>query len=185
MAQPENSNIAKDSTAGYNACTVQMQQEEQGQRNEAFVASQSNLEAGGAKAASEYGPPHPDLFEHFPPEPESLGRTVLTIFVPFMLAGCGIVFSGIFLDSIQHLPVFQQVDELFVMIPALLGLKGNLGMTSASRWSTAANTGMITDRRSWLIMAGGSISITQAQSIVVGYVLISHLLSYTFQSAVS
>ena len=32
--------------------------------------------------------------------------------------------------------VFQQITEIYILVPALLGLKGNLEMTLASRLST-------------------------------------------------
>lgn len=118
-----------------------------------------------------YGPPQPNLLQQYPARAESLWRIAVTIFVPFLLAGLGMVLAGIVLDEVQRWTVFKEVDELFVMIPALLGLKGNLEMTSASRLSTAANIGKMNSRRTWWVMASGSISITQAQSIVIGCVL--------------
>lgn len=39
--------------------------------------------------------------------------------------------------SLQHWSVFKEVTEVFILVPALLGLKGNLEMTLASRLSTA------------------------------------------------
>lgn len=39
--------------------------------------------------------------------------------------------------SLQHWTVFTDVSEVFILVPALLGLKGNLEMTLASRLSTA------------------------------------------------
>lgn len=38
--------------------------------------------------------------------------------------------------SLQHTDVFVQVSEIFILVPSLLGLKGNLEMTLASRLST-------------------------------------------------
>ena len=40
---------------------------------------------------------------------------------------------------IQHWSVYMHINELFILIPALLGLKGNLEMTLASRLSTAVS----------------------------------------------
>lgn len=37
----------------------------------------------------------------------------------------------------QHWEAFQYITEIFILVPALLGLKGNLEMTLASRLSTA------------------------------------------------
>lgn len=42
---------------------------------------------------------------------------------------------------LQHWQLFIEISELFILVPALLGLKGNLEMTMASRLSTAANKG--------------------------------------------
>lgn len=39
----------------------------------------------------------------------------------------------------QHWEAFQQITEIFILVPALLGLKGNLEMTLASRLSTAVS----------------------------------------------
>ncbi len=44
--------------------------------------------------------------------------------------------AGLVLDMVQHWDVFTKVSELFILVPALLGLKGNLEMTLASRLST-------------------------------------------------
>jgi len=37
----------------------------------------------------------------------------------------------------QHWDVFKVITEVFILVPALVGLKGNLEMTLASRLSTA------------------------------------------------
>lgn len=41
------------------------------------------------------------------------------------------------LFSSQHWEAFRYITEIFILVPALLGLKGNLEMTLASRLSTA------------------------------------------------
>uniref|UniRef100_A0A1I7YDK4 MgtE domain-containing protein n=1 Tax=Steinernema glaseri TaxID=37863 RepID=A0A1I7YDK4_9BILA len=60
------------------------------------------------------------------------------VLFPFFVAGFGMVLAGIVLDVVQHWPLFAQVPEIFILVPALLGLKGNLEMTLASRLSTLA-----------------------------------------------
>uniref|UniRef100_A0A2L2Y4X6 Solute carrier family 41 member 1 n=1 Tax=Parasteatoda tepidariorum TaxID=114398 RepID=A0A2L2Y4X6_PARTP len=100
------------------------------------------------------------------------------VFIPFMIAGFGTVAAGLLLDIVQSWDVFTQVPEMFVMVPALLGLKGNLEMTLASRISTLANLGSIdTSREQWR-MALGNICLLQCQSLVLG------LISSVFASAV-
>ncbi|TNN40470.1 Solute carrier family 41 member 2 [Liparis tanakae] len=68
---------------------------------------------------------------------ESLLAMALQILLPFLLAGFGTVSAGMVLDIVQHWEAFQYITEIFILVPALLGLKGNLEMTLASRLSTA------------------------------------------------
>lgn len=50
-------------------------------------------------------------------------------------------FIGVFLSVfLQHWPVFTNVSEVVILVPPLLGLKGNLEMTLASRLSTQVGT---------------------------------------------
>lgn len=54
------------------------------------------------------------------------------------------------------------------MVPALLGLKGNLEMTLAARLSTALNIGDLTPAKRWKVI-GANLAVTQAQAVVVGF----------------
>ena len=67
---------------------------------------------------------------------ESFCAITVQILFPFIIAGLGMVGAGIVLDIVQHWIVFETVNEIFILVPALLGLKGNLEMTLASRLST-------------------------------------------------
>ena len=68
---------------------------------------------------------------------------------PYLCAGLGMVGAGLVLDCVQYWAVFRSLPELFIMVtiiiiiimmiiivqvPALIGLKGNLEMTLASRY---------------------------------------------------
>ena len=72
-----------------------------------------------------------------------------------------------FCGHLQHWQVYQVVSEVFILVPALLGLKGNLEMTLASRLSTQANLGHMDSRREqWKLIAGNMalIQVTQNKS---------------------
>ncbi len=101
------------------------------------------------------------------PDPESFLSITLQIFFPFLVAGLGMVGAGLVLDVVQHWPVFQVVSELFILVPALLGLKGNLEMTLASRLSTHANLGRLDAPGEARSLVLSNLALVQCQAIAV------------------
>ena len=67
--------------------------------------------------------------------------------IPSFIARLGMVIAGIYLDILQAWKVFKDVPEMIVFVPALLGIKGILEITLASRLSTEANLGSIDDSK--------------------------------------
>lgn len=64
----------------------------------------------------------------------------------------------------------REVDQLIMIIPVILNLKGNLEMNLSARLGTAANVGELDDpsvRRSMII---GNLSLLQVQATVVSFV---------------
>lgn len=71
----------------------------------------------------------------------------------------------------QHWKVFQSIRELFILVPALLGLKGNLDMCLASRLSTQANLGNMNSKKELVHMIIGNISLVQVQATVAAFLV--------------
>lgn len=69
----------------------------------------------------------------------------------------------------QRWKVFIEVPEIIVLVPALLGLKGNLEMTLASRLSTEANLGNMDDSKEQWSMITANLILVQVSLIIIIY----------------
>ncbi|XP_046707281.1 solute carrier family 41 member 1-like isoform X5 [Silurus meridionalis] len=67
--------------------------------------------------------------------PESSKQIASHVLLPYLLAGFSRVAAGMIRNT--HWEMFKEISEVFILVPALVGLKGNLEMTLASRLSTA------------------------------------------------
>ncbi|XP_017485851.1 PREDICTED: solute carrier family 41 member 1, partial [Rhagoletis zephyria] len=92
---------------------------------------------------------------------EKWSSILLQVSIPFFLAGVGTIGAGIILGRVEKWRVFKEITELFILVPALLGLKGNLDMCLASRLSTQVNLGNMTTRKEVIKMIVGNIALVQ------------------------
>jgi len=99
---------------------------------------------------------------------ESWSSVLVQVTPPYLCAGLGMVGAGLVLDSVQYWSVFKTLPELFIMVPALIGLKGNLEMTLASRLSTHANLGDLDTMEQTVVMGSANLALIQVQGVVVG-----------------
>lgn len=95
------------------------------------------------------------------PKKENWCSVGVQIFIPFMIAGMGTIGAGLVLGSVESLTVFKQVSALYILVPSILGLKGNLDMCLASRMSTQANLGNMSSNKEVLIMIIGNVGLVQ------------------------
>lgn len=93
--------------------------------------------------------------------------TCVQVFLPFLLAGMGSVAASLLLDYVKDWPVYGAYRELFILIPPLLGLNGNLEMTLVARLSTQANLGNLDAFKEQLRQIGSNMALLQCQSTVV------------------
>lgn len=98
-----------------------------------------------------------------PEKTESLCLTCAQVFVPFLLAGMGSVAASLLLDHVKDWPVYSAYRELFVLIPPLLGLNGNLEMTLVARMSTQVNLDRLNTFKSQLRQAAANMALLQVR----------------------
>ncbi|XP_011179951.1 solute carrier family 41 member 1 isoform X1 [Zeugodacus cucurbitae] len=102
---------------------------------------------------------------------EKWSSILLQVSIPFFLAGVGTIGAGIVLGRVEKWRVFKEITELFILVPSLLGLKGNLDMCLASRLSTQVNLGNMTSRKEVIRMIVGNIALVQVQATVASFLV--------------
>ena len=81
-----------------------------------------------------------------------------------MIAGMGTIGAGIILGNVEEQEVFGAVKALYILVPSILGLKGNLDMCLASRLSTQANLGNTKSAHEFFKMIVGNIGLVQVKT---------------------
>ena len=103
-------------------------------------------------------------------EIQSPWKALKQLIIPFLIAGIGNVSAGVVLDHVQHWQSFVDIKQFLILVPALLGLKGNVEMTLASRLSTHANLGNMNQFSDIKTMVFGNMALVQCQASTVGLI---------------
>jgi solute carrier family 41 len=70
----------------------------------------------------------------------------------------------------QRWTAMKTVNELIIIIPVMLNLKGNLEMNLSARLGTAANMGILDDPTTRKAIILGNLALLQVQAAVVSFV---------------
>jgi len=83
-------------------------------------------------------------------------------------------------SCLQRWRAMREVDQLIMIIPVVLNLKGNLEMNLSARLGTAANVGELDDPVVRRKMIFGNLTLLQVQATVVSFVAacVSFLLGF-------
>ncbi|OZJ05468.1 hypothetical protein BZG36_01606 [Bifiguratus adelaidae] len=130
---------------------------------------------------------HPEGTVKDVPELEMQSAWTLAIqtFPSTMILLGGLMFVGWLLDYLQAWPVFEAVPELYILVPILFNLKGNLEMNFAARLSTAANLGSLDQSKPRRKIVVGNSFLLILQALIVGSIagLFSYLLGLSSRAA--
>lgn len=89
------------------------------------------------------------------------------VFPMLVLALVGLLISGTLLERMSNWNAFVMVDKLFILVPILFNLKGNLEMNLSLRMATAANIGELDNGRTRRALVAGNLALLQVQAIIV------------------
>ncbi|KAF9009582.1 hypothetical protein BDQ17DRAFT_1348375 [Cyathus striatus] len=87
-----------------------------------------------------------------------------------LLTTISLLFTGKLLDQVSRWRAMREVDQLIMIIPAVLNLKGNLEMNLSARLGTAANVGELDSVKVRNEMIKGNLALLQVQAVVVAFV---------------
>ncbi|KAI6097962.1 hypothetical protein EDD16DRAFT_1498967, partial [Pisolithus croceorrhizus] len=87
-----------------------------------------------------------------------------------LLTTVGLLFTGELLDHVSRWRAMRAINELIMIVPVILNLKGNLEMNLSARLGTAANMGSLDDPRNRRNIIYGNLALLQIQAAVVASV---------------
>ncbi|KAJ1940381.1 hypothetical protein FBU59_003827 [Linderina macrospora] len=90
------------------------------------------------------------------------------VFPALLISVGGSVSAGYILGSIQSTPAFDRIPALFIMVPVLLNLKGNIELNMSTRLSTLSNLGRFDNKKERVASMWANGELLLLQSIIVG-----------------
>ncbi|KAJ3524688.1 hypothetical protein NM688_g8519 [Phlebia brevispora] len=97
-------------------------------------------------------------------------RIVIETGPTLLLTTVGLLFTGELLNSVSRWKAMSRVDELIMIIPVILNLKGNLEMNLSARLGTAANIGELDKPAVRRAIILGNLTLLQVQAALVSFV---------------
>ncbi|KAH9810948.1 hypothetical protein DFH28DRAFT_1033125 [Melampsora americana] len=88
---------------------------------------------------------------------------------PLLLSIIGGALTGELLETAQTWSAFVRVPELYILLPILMNLKGNLEMNLTARLSTNANIGDLDHPISRRQLVWGNLTLLQVQALIVTF----------------
>ncbi|MBW0515699.1 hypothetical protein O181_055414 [Austropuccinia psidii MF-1] len=94
---------------------------------------------------------------------------ILEILPSLIFSVIGGILTGELLEIVQNWLAFIRVPELYILLPVLMNLKGNLEMNLTARLTTSANVGQLDkpDQRRALVL--GNLTLLQLQALIVSF----------------
>ncbi|KAG2139058.1 Mg transporter [Suillus clintonianus] len=99
-----------------------------------------------------------------------VGSIVVECAPTLLVATISLLLTGELLDRVSRWRAMRTIDELIVIVPVVLNLKGNLEMNLSARMGTAANMGELDDRSAQRKLVYGNLALLQVQATVVAFV---------------
>ncbi|KAG1736926.1 Mg transporter [Suillus paluster] len=99
-----------------------------------------------------------------------VGSIVVECAPTLLMTTISLLFTGELLDRVSRWRAMRTIDELIMIVPVVLNLKGNLEMNLSARLGTAANMGELDDSSAKRKIVAGNLALLQVQATVVAFV---------------
>ncbi|CAJ0921380.1 unnamed protein product, partial [Mesorhabditis belari] len=100
-------------------------------------------------------------------------ETIMTIWIqsalPFLIAGLGSIGAGVALNQAQQFALFVNIPQMIGLSTPIMGLKGNLDMTFASRLATMSHQGKLDTWSGIKKRVPINMMLVQAQAIIISF----------------